>query len=273
MKTFIRNSRNEQRGALSSRRDSKGECGHRRSRRAGGHRRRQPSRHLGAGARRAARHPGRAGAQWWDFAPGLTRSWSAGGLRGPVPRPLNWSAPVSSRWPGSQPPRLPPRWPRTRRSSSPARPDLATCPGAAASWPAPCRSSSRPASRSRGGGASTPARPRAVSPTCCCAPARRSVVAVDVGYGQLAWSLRTDARVTVLERANVRALTPGARWLRRRAWWWRTCRSSRSRLVLPALAACAEPDADFVLLVKPQFEVGKGGRAPGESSAEPALRG
>jgi len=37
------------------------------------------------------------------------------------------------------------------------------------------------------------------SPTCCCAGARE-VVAVDVGYGQLAWALRTDSRVTVLDR-------------------------------------------------------------------------
>ena len=46
------------------------------------------------------------------------------------------------------------------------------------------------------------------SPTCCCARGRRRCVAVDVGYGQLAWSLRTDERVTVLERTNVRDLTP-----------------------------------------------------------------
>ena len=38
----------------------------------------------------------------------------------------------------------------------------------------------------------------------------REVVAVDVGYGQLAWSLRSDARVTVIERTNVRELTPEA---------------------------------------------------------------
>ena len=52
------------------------------------------------------------------------------------------------------------------------------------------------------------------------------VVAVDVGYGQLAWSLRTDPRVTVLDRINVRALTPAQVAPRRRSWW-PTCRSSR----------------------------------------------
>jgi 23S rRNA (cytidine1920-2'-O)/16S rRNA (cytidine1409-2'-O)-methyltransferase len=81
------------------------------------------------------------------------------------------------------------------------------------------------------------------------------VVAADVGYGQLAWSLRTDPRVTVLDRVNVRTLdrvTPVPEVV--------TADLSfiSLTLVLPALAACAAPDADFVLLVKPQFEVGKG---------------
>jgi 23S rRNA (cytidine1920-2'-O)/16S rRNA (cytidine1409-2'-O)-methyltransferase len=81
------------------------------------------------------------------------------------------------------------------------------------------------------------------------------VVAADVGYGQLAWSLRTDPRVTVLDRVNVRTLenvTPVP-------WLVVADLSFISlTLVLPALVACAAPDADFVLLVKPQFEVGKG---------------
>ena len=81
------------------------------------------------------------------------------------------------------------------------------------------------------------------------------VVAADVGYGQLAWSLRTDPRVTVLDRVNVRALenvtpVPGLVVA--------DLSFISLTLVLPALVACAEPDADFVLLVKPQFEVGKG---------------
>jgi 23S rRNA (cytidine1920-2'-O)/16S rRNA (cytidine1409-2'-O)-methyltransferase len=81
------------------------------------------------------------------------------------------------------------------------------------------------------------------------------VVAADVGYGQLAWSLRTDPRVTVLDRVNVRTLdrvspVPGLVVA--------DLSFISLTLVLPALAAAAEPDADFVLLVKPQFEVGKG---------------
>jgi 23S rRNA (cytidine1920-2'-O)/16S rRNA (cytidine1409-2'-O)-methyltransferase len=81
------------------------------------------------------------------------------------------------------------------------------------------------------------------------------VVAADVGYGQLAWSLRTDPRVTVLDRVNVRALeqvTPVPELV------VADLSFISLTLVLPALVACAEPDADFVLLVKPQFEVGKG---------------
>jgi 23S rRNA (cytidine1920-2'-O)/16S rRNA (cytidine1409-2'-O)-methyltransferase len=81
------------------------------------------------------------------------------------------------------------------------------------------------------------------------------VVAADVGYGQLAWSLRTDPRVTVLDRVNVRTLdhvTPAPGLV------VADLSFISLTLVLPALAACAAPDADFVLLVKPQFEVGKG---------------
>ena len=81
------------------------------------------------------------------------------------------------------------------------------------------------------------------------------VVAADVGYGQLAWSLRTDPRVAVLDRVNVRTLenvTPVP------ALVVADLSFISLTLVLPALVACAEPDADFVLLVKPQFEVGKG---------------
>jgi 23S rRNA (cytidine1920-2'-O)/16S rRNA (cytidine1409-2'-O)-methyltransferase len=81
------------------------------------------------------------------------------------------------------------------------------------------------------------------------------VVAADVGYGQLAWSLRTDPRVTVMDRVNVRTLehvTPRPELV------VADLSFISLALVLPALVACATPDADFVLLVKPQFEVGKG---------------
>ncbi|MGH3284500.1 MAG: TlyA family RNA methyltransferase [Streptosporangiaceae bacterium] len=81
------------------------------------------------------------------------------------------------------------------------------------------------------------------------------VVAADVGYGQLAWSLRTDSRVTVLDRVNVRALgpvTPVPDLV------VADLSFISLTLVLPALVSAAAPEADFVMLVKPQFEVGKG---------------
>jgi 23S rRNA (cytidine1920-2'-O)/16S rRNA (cytidine1409-2'-O)-methyltransferase len=83
------------------------------------------------------------------------------------------------------------------------------------------------------------------------------VVAVDVGYGQLAWSLRTDARVTVLDRVNVRTLTP-EQVAPAPGLVVADLSFISLTLVLPALAACAADDADFLLMVKPQFEVGKG---------------
>jgi 23S rRNA (cytidine1920-2'-O)/16S rRNA (cytidine1409-2'-O)-methyltransferase len=97
------------------------------------------------------------------------------------------------------------------------------------------------------------------------------VTAVDVGYGQLAWPLRADDRVTVLDRVNVRGLTPG-----QVAPPPELVTADLSfislTLVLPALAACAAPDADFVLLVKPQFEVGKGRVGAGGVVRDAALR-
>ncbi len=82
------------------------------------------------------------------------------------------------------------------------------------------------------------------------------VVAVDVGYGQLAWSLRTDPRVTVLERTNVRALQP-----EQVGEPVDLVVADLSfiplGLVLPALVRCARPGADLMPLVKPQFEVGR----------------
>jgi 23S rRNA (cytidine1920-2'-O)/16S rRNA (cytidine1409-2'-O)-methyltransferase len=97
------------------------------------------------------------------------------------------------------------------------------------------------------------------------------VVAVDVGYGQLAWSLRNDPRVTVLDRVNVRGLRP-----EQVAPAPGVVTADLSfislTLVLPALVACAAPDADFVLMVKPQFEVGKGNVGAGGVVRDPVLR-
>ena len=84
----------------------------------------------------------------------------------------------------------------------------------------------------------------------------RQVVAVDVGYGELAWSLRTDDRVVVHERTNVRELIPEA--IGGPVDLVVADLSFISlRLVLPALTGCAEPGADLLPMVKPQFEVGR----------------
>jgi 23S rRNA (cytidine1920-2'-O)/16S rRNA (cytidine1409-2'-O)-methyltransferase len=83
------------------------------------------------------------------------------------------------------------------------------------------------------------------------------VVAVDVGYGQLDWRLRQDPRVTVLERTNVRALDPGDVPYRPELVVADLSFISLD-VALPALAGVASERAEFVLLVKPQFE---GGRA------------
>jgi len=82
------------------------------------------------------------------------------------------------------------------------------------------------------------------------------VVAADVGYGQLAWQLRTDQRVSVLDRTNVRELTPGQVGEPPEIVVADLSFISLT-LVLPALVRCARPEADFVLMVKPQFEVGR----------------
>jgi 23S rRNA (cytidine1920-2'-O)/16S rRNA (cytidine1409-2'-O)-methyltransferase len=99
----------------------------------------------------------------------------------------------------------------------------------------------------------------------------RAVVAVDVGYGQLAWQVRNDSRVTVLERVNVRTLTPQA--IGGPVELAVADLSFISlRVVLPALAACTEPDADLVPMVKPQFEVGRGLVGSGGVVRDPQLR-
>jgi 23S rRNA (cytidine1920-2'-O)/16S rRNA (cytidine1409-2'-O)-methyltransferase len=99
----------------------------------------------------------------------------------------------------------------------------------------------------------------------------RQVVAVDVGYGQLAWRLRTDPRVVIHDRTNVRELTPqvvgGAV-----AVVVADLSFISLTLVLPALAACLDPDGDLVPMVKPQFEVGRDRVGPGGVVAEPVFR-
>ncbi len=97
------------------------------------------------------------------------------------------------------------------------------------------------------------------------------VVAVDVGYGQLAWSLQSDPRVTVVDRTNVRALEP-----EQVGEPVDLVVADLSfiplGLVLPALVRCARADADLLPMVKPQFEVGRERLPSGGVVRDPALR-
>lgn len=84
----------------------------------------------------------------------------------------------------------------------------------------------------------------------------KHVYAVDVGYGQLDWSLRNDPRVTVMERTNARFMTPD---------WFSDPISFASidvsfislRLILPKLYECLPENGEVVALIKPQFEAGR----------------
>ena len=98
----------------------------------------------------------------------------------------------------------------------------------------------------------------------------REVVAVDVGYGQLAWPLRSDDRVVVLDRTNIRDLTPelvgepvdlvvG------------DLSFISLRLVLDPLIGVTAPAGDLALMVKPQFEVGKDRVGKGGVVRDPEL--
>ena len=85
----------------------------------------------------------------------------------------------------------------------------------------------------------------------------KHVCALDVGYGQLAWQLRNDSRVTVMERRNARFMEP--------AWFdgpfdFASIDVSfiSLKLILPPLKACLKPDGQVVALIKPQFEAGRG---------------
>jgi 23S rRNA (cytidine1920-2'-O)/16S rRNA (cytidine1409-2'-O)-methyltransferase len=96
------------------------------------------------------------------------------------------------------------------------------------------------------------------------------VVAVDVGYGQLAWSLRSDPRVTVLERTNVRDLRADALPFAPEIVVVDLSFISL-RLVVGTLARLAAREADFVLLVKPQFEAGRARVGSGGVVRDPAV--
>lgn len=84
----------------------------------------------------------------------------------------------------------------------------------------------------------------------------RQVFAVDVGYGQLLWRLQNDERVTVLDRTNIRNLTPEMMGGPAELMVGDLSFISLT-LVLPALVGCMAEGADLLPMVKPQFEVGK----------------
>ena len=98
----------------------------------------------------------------------------------------------------------------------------------------------------------------------------REVVAVDVGRGQLAWSVREDPRVRVLERTNLRHLELAELG---EAAEIATADLSFISLVLvaPALARLTTSDAELVLLVKPQFEAGRTRVGRGGIVRDPAV--
>ena len=99
----------------------------------------------------------------------------------------------------------------------------------------------------------------------------RKVIAVDVGYGQLAWELRQDSRVEIHDRTNVRTLT--SEILSEAADIVVADLSFISlTLVIPALIAVTKPEADFVIMVKPQFEVGREKLGAGGVVRDPQLR-
>jgi 23S rRNA (cytidine1920-2'-O)/16S rRNA (cytidine1409-2'-O)-methyltransferase len=98
----------------------------------------------------------------------------------------------------------------------------------------------------------------------------KRVYAVDVGYGQLAWSLRNDPRVVVLEKTNARALTTAEVPEPVDAI---VCDASfiSLRTVLPAALALAVPDAWLIALIKPQFEAGRDQVGKGGVVRDPAV--
>ena len=99
----------------------------------------------------------------------------------------------------------------------------------------------------------------------------REVVAVDVGYGQLIQRLANDCRVTVVDRTNIRTVTPDI--LGGRVGMMVGDLSFISlRLVLPAIIGCLEPCSDLVPMVKPQFEVGKDNLPKGAVVTDPDQR-
>lgn len=97
------------------------------------------------------------------------------------------------------------------------------------------------------------------------------IYAVDVGYGQMAWELQNNPKVKVLDRVNIRNISP--QLIEQKVDLVVADLSFISlKIVLPALKSVAKPDANFLLMVKPQFEVGKDHLGAGGVVREKALR-
>ena len=97
------------------------------------------------------------------------------------------------------------------------------------------------------------------------------VVALDVAYGELHWTLREDPRVTVVERANARSLAPDTLPYRPDLVVADVSFISLTK-VLPAVLACTAPAFDALVMVKPQFEVGRDRVGKGGVVGDPGLR-
>jgi 23S rRNA (cytidine1920-2'-O)/16S rRNA (cytidine1409-2'-O)-methyltransferase len=95
---------------------------------------------------------------------------------------------------------------------------------------------------------------------CLLQAGAQQVYGIDVGYGQVAWSLRQDPRVILRERTNLRHLTPDALYTEGKPWpdlGVADVSFISLTKVLPALWQLLQPPKEVVLLVKPQFEVGR----------------
>ena len=92
---------------------------------------------------------------------------------------------------------------------------------------------------------------------CLLQQGAKKVFAIDVGYGQLAWKIRTDPRVVCMERTNIRYVTPEDLGEPLDLSVVDVSFISLS-IVLPAIRALLKPEGQVVCLIKPQFEAGKG---------------
>ncbi|MDD2709505.1 MAG: TlyA family RNA methyltransferase [Verrucomicrobiae bacterium] len=99
----------------------------------------------------------------------------------------------------------------------------------------------------------------------------KRVYAVDVGGNLIAWKLRNDSRVVVIEKTNARYLSPSAIGEPVSLVTADVSFISLTK-VLPAAKSCAAPDADFVVLIKPQFEAGRDKVEKGGVVRDPAVR-